>query len=74
MKQFPKQDGEKKMEIVDPELRVEMLLQAEKEERLPPGKLEELLDSKKYKEDLPEIRQALLKELKRLGRVPQDKE
>jgi hypothetical protein len=53
---------------------VDHLLQAEKERLLQPGLLVEQLDFPEFKEKHPELRAALLKKLKELGRVPQDKE
>ena len=57
-----------------PEEEVGHLLRAEKEGRLKPGLLVEQLDFPEFKEKRPELREALLKRLKELGRVPKDKE
>jgi hypothetical protein len=56
------------------DLRVARLLKAELEGRLGKGEPEEMLDEPEMKEQHPEYRAALLKKLKELGRVPQDKE
>ena len=55
-------------------LRVARLLKAELEGRLGKGEPEKMLEDQEFKDQHPEYRAALLKELKRLGRVSQDKE
>ena len=69
--------GQLKMEESNQEImehKVNVLLREEKEGRQNPRDTEKILDEPEYKEKHPEFRAALLKRLKELGRVSEDKE
>jgi len=68
-----RQPDKKRMYQEIAEYEVNVVLRAEKEGRQNPRSTEKMLDDPGRKVAHPEFRQALLKRLKELGRVPEDK-